>query len=40
LIDDIKRKIIEDRLKKLFKDNAKNVAKILKFLIKRDKKNV
>jgi len=34
---DTKNQIIKDRLSKLFHDNQKNIAKILMFMIKRDK---
>jgi hypothetical protein len=38
--EEIKTQIIKDRLKHIFKDNGKSIAKILMFLIKRHKKNV
>jgi hypothetical protein len=38
--DEIKTKIIKDRLAHIFKENQKSVAKILAYLIKRHKKNV
>ena len=37
---EIKDTIIKDRLKHLFKDNSKSIAKILIYLLKRHKKNV
>ena len=38
--DEVKTQIIKDRLAHLFKENGKAMAKILMFLIKRNKKNV
>jgi hypothetical protein len=34
---DIKNKIIKDRLSNLFNNNQKNIAKIIMFMLKRDK---
>ena len=38
--EEIKTQIIKDRLSHLFKNNNKSIAKILMFLIRRNKKNV
>jgi hypothetical protein len=38
--EEIKTQIIKDRLSHIFKENTKNIAKILAYLIKRHKKNV
>jgi hypothetical protein len=38
--EEIKNKIIKDRLSHIFKENQKSIAKILAYLIKRHKKNV
>jgi hypothetical protein len=35
--EDIKTQIIKDRLKHLFKENTKSLAKILVYLLKRHK---
>jgi len=39
-IENIRTQIIKDRLKHIFKENHKDIAKILAYLIKRHKKNV
>jgi hypothetical protein len=38
--EQIKTQIIKDRLTHLFKENQKEVVKILLYILKRDKKNV
>jgi hypothetical protein len=38
--EEIKTKIIRDRLAHIFRENQKSVAKILAYFIKRHKKNV
>ena len=38
--EEIKTQIIKDRLTHLFHENSKSLAKILMFLVKRNKKNV
>jgi len=37
---EIETKIRKDRLSHIFKENTRNIAKILAYLIKRHKKNV